>query len=130
MGHITLVSSANFNISPDIFRSMSFIYIRNKHGPNTDPCDTPLNTQSEVPPFKRTRCFLSVSHLLIHSKTTPCMPWAFNFISSLLCGTVSNALAKSKYKVSTHIPLSTCFVTFSRYANRFVKHDLPGRNPC
>ena len=44
MGHNTLVSSENFNVSPDIFRSMSFIYIRNKHGPNTDPCGTPLNT--------------------------------------------------------------------------------------
>ena len=45
-------------------------------------------------------------------------------------GTLSNALAKSKYTVSTGNPLSTCLGTLSRYANRFVKHDLPGKNPC
>ena len=53
-----------------------YIYIRNKHGSNTDSCGTPFNTgsQSDVPPFMITRCFLSVIHLLIHAKTTPSMP--------------------------------------------------------
>ena len=38
----------------------SFIYIKNKSGPNTDPCGTPefIFLQLEVRPFKTTPCSL------------------------------------------------------------------------
>ena len=43
-----------------ISKTMSLIYRRKSNGPKIEPCGTParMNTQSEVPPGRTTRCFL------------------------------------------------------------------------
>ena len=40
----TLVSSAKSFIIDSIYLVMSFMYMRNNKGPNTDPCGTPEGT--------------------------------------------------------------------------------------
>ena len=40
----TFVLSTNFNTLLIVLSSKSFIYIKNKIGPNTDPCGNPLKT--------------------------------------------------------------------------------------
>ena len=43
----------------------------------------------------------------------PCIPWALTLFISLVCGTLSNAFARSKNITYTSIPLSTQSVTLS-----------------
>ena len=97
-----LVSSANFKIHLAMPQSRSLIYIRKRIGPNTEPCRTPLRTNCHVDllPFTQTRCLLLLSHSVIHFSSLPVVPWLFNFSSSLWCGTLSKALAKSRKTTS------------------------------
>ena len=110
---VIFVSSANFSILLD---TVSCMYITNKHGPKTDPCGTPLRTgsQSDVALLTMTLCFLSVSQHFIHLDIFPPIPFAAIFSINLRCGTLSKALAKSRYSVSTGTPLSISDVTCSR----------------
>ena len=96
--------------------SRSLINIRKSIGPHTDPCGTPLNTrlQLEYAPSRLTRCHLSESHPLIQLHTKLSIPWGFSLIRSLWRGTLSNALARSKYTVSAFLPASISVVTLSR----------------
>ncbi|GAB0210109.1 highly reducing polyketide synthase PKS6 [Grus japonensis] len=48
----------------------------------------------------------------------------------MLCGTVSNALHKSREMMSVALPLSTDDVNPSEKATKFVRHDLPLVKPC
>ena len=63
----TFVSSANFNTLLVMSSSKSLIYIKNKIGPSTDPCGTPLKTafQFETSPSTTTLCLLPISHFSI-----------------------------------------------------------------
>ena len=94
----TFVSSANFNTLLVMSSSKSLIYIKNKIGPSTDPCGTPLKTdfQFETSPSTTTLCLLSISHFSIQLIIPFPMPWAFSLSSSLWCGTLSKAFLKSK----------------------------------
>ena len=108
------------------------IYIKNKIGPSTDPCGTPLKTdfQFETSPSTTTLCLLSISHFSIQLIIPFPMPWAFSLSSSLWCGTLSKAFLKSKWIISTGDPSSTHFVTSSKKHKVFVKHYLAFKNPC
>ena len=94
----SLVSSANFNILLVTPSSRSLMYIKNKIGPSTDHCGTPLKTgfQFETSPSTTTLCLLSVSHCSIQFIILIPIPWDFNLSISLWCGTLSNAFWKSK----------------------------------
>jgi len=48
IGRNILVSSANFKILLDNPASKSLMKIRNKTGPSTDPCETPLHTYLQL----------------------------------------------------------------------------------
>jgi hypothetical protein len=73
-----------------------------------------------------TRCHRPTSQFAIHFCSCPSMPWAFSFFSSLACGTLSKALAKSRNIASNASPLSTAWVAFSKNSNRLVEQLLPG----
>jgi len=98
------------------------MYIRNSSGPSTDPCGTPLktSTQSDRTPLIPTFCFLPFSHSVIQSRILPQMPWLRILRISLLYGTLSKALAKSKNTISTFSPISIQPVTLSRNSKRLV----------
>ena len=127
-----LLSSANFQIFDMMPSSISFINIKNSNGPNTKPCGTPLFTsaQPDTFPFILTLCLLSANQFLIHLKYCPPMPCASNFVNKQACGTLSNALAKSRYITSTGTPSFKNLVTVSRYSSRFFRQDLPFLKPC
>ena len=94
----SLVSSANSKMLLVTPSSRSLMYIKNKIGPSTDPCGTPLKTgfQFETSPSTTTLCLLSVSHCCIQFIILIPIPWDFNLSISLWCGTLSNAFWKSK----------------------------------
>ena len=52
----SLVSSANFNMLPVTPSSKSFMYTKNKIGPSTDPCGTPLKTDFQLETSPSTYC--------------------------------------------------------------------------
>ena len=95
----SFVSSANLNTELTMSVSRSLMKMRNKTGPRTDPCGTPLvtNLHIEYWSLMHTRCFLPLNQLLIHSQTLPLIPWLATLSNSLMCGTLSNAFAKSRY---------------------------------
>ena len=72
--------------------------IKNKSGPSTLPCGMPLITGlgTESSPLTLTTWSRPVRKALIQDSILPSMPFAFNLVFNLLCGTVSNALEKSK----------------------------------
>jgi len=113
-------------------QSKSLIYTRNSIGPNTEPCGTPLNTsiQSDSVPLIPTLCTLHLNHSAIQFSNLFVMLWDCNFTSSLLCGTLSKAFAKSRKITSTPSSVSKQPVTLSRNASTFDRQDLPLRNPC
>src|ERR1051325_11468272 len=73
----TLVSSANLETLHLRPLSKSFIYIRNKSGPSTEPCGTPLFTVShdDLLPLSNTHCLLFFNHSLIQFCTIPSIPF-------------------------------------------------------
>ena len=81
----SLVSSANFNMLHVTPSSKSFMYTKNKIGPSTDPCGTPLKTdfQLETSPSTTTLCFLSVSQCSIQLIILFPIPCDFNLSISL-----------------------------------------------
>ena len=133
-GWISLVSSANLltvdlSVSPI---SRSFMYIKKHSGPRTDPCTTELVTglQLDLAPWVTTFCLRLLSQAVIHCNMLPSIPWALIFVTSLLCGTVLKAFARSRYTTSTGVPLSTDLVMISRYSSKLVVVDFPFLKPC
>ena len=106
--------------------------IINSKGPKTDPWGTPLSTlgQSEQHSFRTVLCFLSVNKESVHFNKLSLFPNDSILASNLLCGTLSNALLKSRYRMSTEIPLSKNLVIFSRNSKRLIAHDFINMNPC
>ena len=91
------VSSANFKTELETSSSRSFIYTRNQIGSKTDPWGTSLLTGSheDCCTLTTTLCFLQTRQFLIHC----CMRQIFNaysLLSNLRCGTLSEALLKSR----------------------------------
>ena len=90
-------SSANRRPEVLIISGKSFMKIKNRIGPKTDPWGIPdkIGTGSEVWPSKTTCWLCPESQELTHLSVDPLIPWKSRFIcNSLLCGTLSNALAK------------------------------------
>ena len=104
-----LVSSAKLDrkdrTSPS---SISPNRMRNRRGPNTDPCGTPDNTSSgcDLPLFTRTTWDRLVRKLKIHFQTSPLIPRSESFCRVIPKSTLSNAFAKSIYIISTFPPFS------------------------
>ena len=126
------VSSANIFILQLTISGMSFTYIRNRIGPNTDPCGTPLitSTHSEYSPRTIILILLSDRKSSIQHSTLPSIPYAESFCNNLFFGTLSKAFWKSKKITSTLYPLSTSSVQLSNVSSKFVKQDLPFVKPC
>ena len=80
----------------------SLIKQTNSIGPMTEPWGIPLTTgfHSDFLPSTITHCFLPVRNEFIHFKILPFIPKFFYLTNSLLCGTESNAFAKSVYATS------------------------------
>lgn len=62
-------------------------------------------------PLSPSICFLSFKQLLVYKTSFPLIPWQLNFFNSLQCGTLSEALWKFKYIMSSESPLSACSLT-------------------
>ena len=73
-----VVSSANFKRTLWMFKSKSFINIKNSNGPKTDPCGIPLKTsfQIDTMPFIQTLCVRLSNQFLIQSNSLPPVPVA------------------------------------------------------
>ena len=115
----------------------SFIKIRNRIGPKTDPWGTPDNTGTgpEAWPSKTTCWVHPESHELIHLRVDPLITWQSNLCNSLLCGILSKAFANSMMIKS--VCLCPQFAAPSRLlmmsctnCTNWVLQDLWLRNPC
>ncbi len=104
----TLVSSANIFAVAITVSGKSLPYSKNKTGPRMEPCGTPLVTRAhfEVPFLRMTLYLLLDKNEDIQACTAPLIPMLCSFLSRRVWGTVSNALAKSKYTASTPSPSS------------------------
>ena len=72
---------------------------RERSGPSTDPCGTPIVTvwyQSEFVSNKETNCLLLLKYNANQPFPTFLMPYYSNLVNKILRSTVSNALHKSK----------------------------------
>ena len=94
-----LVSSAKREILAEISLSISFMRIRNKRGPSTLPCGTPLVTldEDDLVLLTMTCWVLWDRKDWIHLPSFPVTPAAFSFLRSIPLSTLSNAFLKSKY---------------------------------
>ena len=110
----------------------SFMNIMNKIRPRTLPRGIPLVTciQCENFPLITTRCFWLDKKSFIQSLILPLMQYPFSLLSSLLCGTLSSALANSKYITFTSSPQSMASVTSSINSNSWVVQDRFALNLC
>ena len=74
------------------------MYRRNNRGPSTEPCGTPERTLNvfERRPFTETSEVRSFSQLFIQSQMAVLSWLERSLLMSRLCGTLSNALAKSR----------------------------------
>ena len=75
---------------------IEFMYFKNRIGPSTDPCGTPLMTgaHSEKLSLNTTLCFLSVKNEVIHSRVFPLIPYLEIVFTSFLWGTLSKVFWK------------------------------------
>lgn len=80
-------------------------------------------------PLTLTICLHRVKKSLIHLRSFPCISYTSIFVLNLWCGTVSNALEKSKYILSITPPLAVSSANLSRYCKRCVTVDLQLINP-
>ena len=98
----SLVSSANLGTLLERPRSRSLIYITKRIGPKL----TLTAVHSEGTPLTMTLCLLPANQFSIQKATLPWMPRARTFLMSLLWGTLSKALRKSKKTTSTALERS------------------------
>ena len=107
-----LLSSANCH-TLDIIPSsiISLMNIKNNNGPRTESWGTPLITFAHLDnlPLIFNLCLLPPSQFFIHLVKCPSIPCASSFLSNLACGTLSNALSKSRWITSTGTPSSNSF---------------------
>ena len=75
---------------------------KNRIGPKTVPCGTPESTvtRSDCIPSTTTRCLRCFRKLEIQVQILSSMPSCLSLLSKPSCGTVSNALEKSKTAMS------------------------------
>lgn len=66
---------------------------------------------SLFPSLSPSICFRSFKQLLVYKTSFPLIPWQLNFFNSLQCGTLSEALWKFKYIMSSESPLSASSLT-------------------
>ena len=81
--------------------------MRNRRGPRTLPCGTPLRTL-EVPDavFPTVTYWLRlIKKFLIHFKSFPLIPHFLSFLKSIRWEIVSKALLISRYKTSVYADL-------------------------
>ena len=129
---IGLTSSANFQSILVILEPSELTKKIKSNGAKTVPCGTPLITfdHFDFCPCKTTRCFRPINQVSIHLRSWPSRPWRCSDTYKRLCGTLSNALQKSKYTTDMLVPFSKSSVAYSRKSIKFVKQDLPLLNPC
>ena len=111
---------------------ISFINITKRMGPMTLPCGTPLQTSDHADgaPFTVTRCRLPDTNASSHGNSFPLIPSASHFLISRLWGTLSKALAKSRYMTSMVSPASRSLVQRSSTSKICVVHDLFPTKAC
>ena len=78
--------------------------MRNKIGPNTEPCGTPLSTsaQSDVIPLTQTVWRLFFNHSVIQPRSLPSIPCAFNF-------RISNPSSEFRSSLVIYLPRGASF---------------------
>ena len=93
------MSSANIFTLDWIPLTISLIKAINRMGPNTLPCGIPEITSdhSEQVLLTITLCFLPVRKSFIQFNSSPCKPKLFTLVNNHWGGTLSKALAKSRY---------------------------------
>ena len=101
-----MVSSANSLMLLLIESCMSFMYMRKRQGPSTDPWGTPDSTghAPDCSPSRTIFCDLPDKKDLIHAITVVFMPSRWSFSRSLWWSTLSNALLKSMTMTSVCPP--------------------------
>src|SRR5664279_2976094 len=89
----SLVSSANILRLLTIQSGRSLTKSKNRRGPNTEPCGTPLSTCISSEKLPRTPTFnvLAVRNCSIQLSNLSCIPRFFNFSINFLCDTLSKA---------------------------------------
>ena len=128
----SFASSTNSLIKHLTTLGKSFIKIKNRIGPSTLPCGIPdvMFLKLECAPFTITRCFLLFKNSYIHLKTTPLIPYLSILTKSLLWGTLSKALQKSRYMTSSSCLWSMAEVISSINSSNCVTQDFPFIKPC
>ena len=106
--------------------------MRKRTGPRTLPWGIPLltSTQSEQEDPTRTCCCLLNRKYSVHFRIRPVIPYASILASNRWCGTVSKALAKSKYIQSTFPPHSKVSDHSSSTSRSCVTHECFCLNQC
>ena len=101
-------SSANKRTDELTQPGRSLIWHKNIIGPSTVPWSTPESTDVsfELSPSTIVLIVLVDRKLVNHEWMFPLMPYCSSLCRSLSCGTVSNALEKSRMAMSTCCPLS------------------------
>ena len=104
----------------------------NNTGPSTLPCGVPLVTllHMDFALFTTTLWWRSDRKSSIQARTFLVTLYPSSFLSSLLCGTLSNAFMKSMNTVSTQPPSSSIRVQTSRVDSSWVVVDRPAQKPC
>ena len=114
----SLVSSAKLtSLDADTSLSISEIIIKNRRGPKTVPCGTPLNTgwSSLIPQGNRTKWDLSVRKWNNQIPLFPVIPTALSLCKRMLW----SAFEKSRYTMSTDEWLSNmCIILSKRYRSQ------------
>ena len=114
----TRVSSAKRDAKDTTrFVSRSLIMIIKRIGPRTVPWGTPDSTGEgvEIAPFAETCCVLLERNVWSQTPTLPPIRAAFSFLQRMAWSTLSKALAKSRYIVSTSLPDSRTLVMVSTW---------------
>ena len=111
---------------------MSDIMIINNNGPRTVPCGTPLKTGLSLltPPGNRTNWVLSDKNWWNHTPRLPVTPRSLSLCRTIPWSTLSKALEKSRYIMSTVVLLSIIFIKLSKTLSNADRHDWPLLKPC
>lgn len=86
------------------------VMTQNKTRPGVDPWR--ISVAGYFPSWEVTvKSFCSSKQLSVYKTSFPLISWQLNFFNSLQCGTLSEALWKFKYIMSSEFPLSACSLT-------------------
>ena len=108
-----------------------FLCSRNKSRPGTVPCLTPDVTcdYCDLTSSQRISCRRSGMKACIQGKILPSVPQIRGLLMRRLCGTVSNALLKSKIRMPTWCRRSWYFSRSCFVSRRWVSQECPWQNP-